>query len=75
MITVFLQPSKGRRVRRADGQLFKPEGESLELTPYLSRLVFDGDLIAIDTPSPAPSPEPAPKSAKRPSRSKGGQPS
>ena len=45
MNRLFVQPKFGRRVRNEDGSLFKPDGETVAVTPHVRRLIADGDLV------------------------------
>ncbi|QQQ19672.1 DUF2635 domain-containing protein [Brevundimonas vitis] len=53
--TLFLKPVDGRRVRREDGPLLSAEGETVSASPYWSRKLDDGDVIAT-TPPKTPKP-------------------
>lgn len=41
-----LRPATGARVRKADGTILPAGGERLTMTPYLARLLAEGDIVA-----------------------------
>lgn len=45
MTALRYRPAPGRRVRLPDGRLLREAGERLEHSPYLARLIADGDII------------------------------
>lgn len=52
MAIVFVTPTPGLVVRKETGEVLKPEGEALPLTPWWIRRANDCDVILSD-PAPA----------------------
>lgn len=44
--TLILAPAEGRKVRHPDGRLLKTEGEAVTASPYWTRRINDGDVVA-----------------------------
>jgi len=60
---VIATPINGARVRKPDGQILKPEGETVERDSFWLRRKKDGDvsLAPVKSAKAATAPAPAPK--------------
>lgn len=61
MPQVIATPLNGARVRKPDGQLLKPEGETVERDSFWLRRAADGDVALAPLPAGGADAPPKPK--------------